>query len=117
MEASHNFRLAAFGIALLNAGAALADEPVPASDPAQQRGAYREQMQERMRNTAPEGQKLMRETRSNDRERMENRQAVQGDVMRRGGSDGGYGQGYEARQGGGGSSSGGGRGMGGGRNR
>lgn len=99
MKASLKFRLAAFGIALLSAGAALADEPVPASDPAQERGAYREQMQDRMRNIAPVDQKLMRETRSSDRERMENRQAAQSDVTRRGGRDGGYGQGYEARQG------------------
>ncbi len=128
MQATQFLRLTVIGGAMLGAGIALAEEmPLP-TEPAQQRQnmrgmssddrtAYREQMQERMRNMTPEEQKLMRETSVNGRTRMENRQSAQGDGMRRGGREGGgYGQGYESRQGTG-TAGGGGRGMGGGRHR
>lgn len=128
MQATQYLRLTVISVAMLGAGLALAEEmPLP-TEPAQQREnirgmstddrtAYREQMQERMRNMTPEEQKLMRETSANGRARMENRQSAQGDGMRGGGREGGrYGQGYESRQGNG-TGGGGGRGMGGGRHR
>jgi hypothetical protein len=76
----------------------------------------REQMQERVRSMTPEEQKLMRETRSDGRNRMENQQADGTRQRNRDGSGqgGGYGQGYESRRGDGSGSGGGGRGMGGG---
>jgi hypothetical protein len=95
-----------FGIALLGAGAAFAEESSSVVEPAQQREQVREQIQERMRSMTPEEQKLMRESSADGRARMENSQRGQDAGMR-----GGYGRGYESRQGGGG------RGMGGGRNR
>lgn len=122
MKAARYLSLTLTGVALLGANHVLADDlPLPA-DPAQQREtmrslgaeertAYREQMQERMRTMTPEEQKLMRETSVDGRARLENRQAAQGDGTRRGK---GYGQGYESRRGDG---SGGGRSMGGGRHR
>lgn len=127
MQAARYLRLTAIGVAMLGAGSAMAEDlPLPA-DPAQQREnirsmgsddqtAYRERMQERMRSMTPEEQRLMRETSADGRARMENRLSAQGDGMRRGGREaGGYGQGYESRQGNG--AGGGGRGMGGGRHR
>jgi len=95
-----------FGIALLGAGAALAEEAPPAAEPVQQREQIREQSQERMRSMTPEQQKLMRDSSADGRVRTENSQWGQDAGMR-----GGYGRGYESRQGGGG------RGMGGGRSR
>ncbi len=128
MQAAQYLRLTVIGVAMLNAGSVMAEDlPLP-TDPVQQREnvrsmssddrtAYREQMQERMRSMTPEEQKLMRETSVDGRARMENRQSAQGDGMRRGGREGGgYGQGYESRQGQG-AGGGGGRGMGGGRHR
>lgn len=128
MQATQYLRLTVISVAMLGAGLALAEEmPLP-TEPAQQREnirgmstddrtAYREQMQERMRSMTPEEQKLMRETSADGRARMENRQSAQGDGMRGGGREGGrYGQGYESRQGNG-SGGGAGRGMGGGRHR
>ncbi len=121
MKASRYSRLAMLGIALLGAGAALAEESPPAVDPVQQREKtpgistgdhaaqreqIREQIQERMRSMTPEEQKLMRDSSADGRIRLENSQRGQDAGMR-----GGYGRGYESRQGGGG------RGMGGGRNR
>ncbi len=106
MKASRYSRLAMFGIALLGAGAALAEEAPPAAEPVQQREQIREQSQERMRSMTPEQQKLMRDSSADGRVRMESSQWGQDAGMR-----GGYGRGYESRQGGGG------RGMGGGRSR
>lgn len=106
MKASRYSRLAMLGIALLGASAALAEESPPAVEPVQQREQIREQIQERMRNMTPEQHKRMRDSSVDDRVRMENSQQGQDAGMR-----GGYGRGYESRQGGGA------RGMGGGRNR
>lgn len=119
MKAFRYFRIITVGVAMLGAGATMAQESPPAADPAQ-RGAYREQMQERMRNMTPEEQRLMRESSVDGRTRMENRQAAQRDGTQRGGREGGgYGQGYESRRadGSGGGTGGGGRGKGGGRHR
>jgi uncharacterized membrane protein YgcG len=131
MKAAQYFKAGVIGIALLGAGSVLAEDlPLPA-DPAQQREkmrgmssedrtAYREQnreqMQERVRSMTPEEQKLMRETRSDGRNRVENQQADGTRQRSRDGSGqgGGYGQGYESRRGDGSGSGGGGRGMGGG---
>ncbi len=131
MKAAQYFKAGVIGIALLGAGSVLAEDlPLPV-DPAQQREkmrgmssedrtAYREQnreqMQERVRSMTPEEQKLMRETRSDGRNRMENQQADGTRQRSRDGSGqgGGYGQGYESRRGDGSGSEGGGRGMGGG---
>ena len=129
MKAAQYLKVGVIGIALLGAGSVLAEDlPVP-TDPAQQRekmrgmsseertaqrDQMREQMQERMRNMTPEEQQLMRETRSDGRDRMANQQA-EGTRQRSrdgAGQSGGYGQGYESRRGDG--SGGGGRGMGGG---
>lgn len=106
MKASRHGRLILLGIALLGAGATLAEESPPAVEPVQQRVQIREQIQEPMRSMAPEEQKLMRDSSADGRARMENSQRGQDAGMR-----GGYGRGYESRQGGGG------HGMGGGRNR
>jgi hypothetical protein len=115
MKAFRYFGIITIGVAMLGAGATLAQEPTPPADPAQ-RDAYREQMQERMRNMTPEEQRLMRESSVDGRTRMENRQSAQGDGKRRGGGEGGgYGKGYESRRADG--SGGGGRGRGGGRQR
>lgn len=105
MKATQYFRLTAIGIALLGAtGSVLADEfPLP-TDPAQQRKqmrsmsaeertAYREQMQERMRSMTPEEQELMRETRSDGRERLENQQGEGTRQRSRDGSGQGRGKG------------------------
>ena len=117
MKAARVFRFTLIGIGMLGAGTVLADDlPLPA-DPAQQREqmrgmsaedrtAYRDQMQERMRSMTPEEQKLMRDSSADGRARMENSQRGQDTGLR-----GGYGRGYESRQGGSG------RGVGGGRNR
>lgn len=130
MKAAQYFKAGVIGIALLGAGSVLAEDlPLP-TDPAQQREqmrsmsledrtAYRDQMQERVRSMTPEEQKLMRETRSDGRERMASQQAEGTRQRSRDGSGqgGGYGKGYESRQGDGSGSGGGGRGMGGGRGR
>lgn len=134
MKAARYFKAGAIGMALLGAGSVLAEDlPLP-TDPAQlreqmrsrsseDRTAYRDQMQERVRSMTPEEQKLMRETRSDGRERMASQQAEGTRQRSRDGSGqgGGYGKGYEFRQGdgsgSGGGSGGGGRGMGGGRGR
>lgn len=93
MKAAPYLGISAIGIVILGAGGILADElPLP-TNPAQQREKMRgmnpeerilsrEQIHERVRNLTPEDRKLMRETRA-------------------GGSatGGGYGQGYESRQG------------------
>lgn len=76
-------------IALLGVGSALAEDlPLPADST-----PWREQMQERMRNMTPEEQRLMRETSSDRRAQMENKQSTQGSGMRRGGGGGGRGKG------------------------
>ena len=90
MKPSQVFRLTAIGVAMLGAGSVLAEDLSSPTDPAQQRekmhgmsseertaqrDQMREQMQERMRNMTPEEQQLMRETRSDGRDRMENQQA------------------------------------------
>lgn len=106
MKASRYGRLILLGIALIGAGAALAEEAPPTADSVQQREQIREQFHERMRSMTPEEQKLMRDSSANGRARMENSQPGQDAGMR-----GGYGRGYESRQ------DGSGRGMGGGRNR
>jgi hypothetical protein len=106
MKASRYSRLAMLGLALLGAGAALAEESPPVVEPVQQREQIREQIQERMRSMTSEEHKLMRDSSAEGRARMENSQWGQDAGMRSG-----YGRGYESRQGGGG------RGMGGGRNR
>lgn len=106
MTASRYSRLAMLGIALLGAGATLAEESPSVVDPVQQREQIHEQIQERMRNMTPEEQKLMRDNSVDGRARMENSQRGQDVGMRSG-----YGRGYESRLGGSG------RGMGGGRNR
>ncbi len=100
MKAAQYLKAGVIGIALLGAGSVLAEDlPLP-SDPAQQR--------EKMRSMTPEEQKLMRETRSDGRDRMENQQAEGTRQRSRDGSgQGGYGQGYESRRG---SGQGGGRG-------
>lgn len=128
MKAAQYLKAGVIGIALLGAGSVLAEDlPLP-TDPAQQREkmrgmssedrtAYRDQMQERVRSMTPEEQKLMRETRSDGRNRMENQQADGARQRSRDGSGqgGGYGQGYESRRGdGSGGGGGGGRSMGGG---
>lgn len=113
MKTSQHFRSAVIGIAMLGAGATLAQEAPPVADPAQ-RSAHREQMQERVRSMTAEEQRLMRETSVDGRARLESRQVAQGEGMRGGGREGGYGQGYESRRGnggGGGRSGGGGRGQ------
>lgn len=112
MKAAQYFRFTVIGIAILGAGSVLADaQPLP-TDSAQQRekmrsmspedrSAYRDQMQESVRNMTPEEQKLMRETRSDGRARLENQQG-EGARSRDGSGQGrGYGQGYESRRGGG----------------
>lgn len=114
MRAAQYLKVGVIGIALIGAGAVLAEDlPLP-TDPSQQREKMREQMQERVRNMTPEEQKLMRETRSDGRDRMANQQTEGTRQRNRDGSGqgGGYGQGYESRRGDG-SGGGGGRGMGG----
>lgn len=106
MKAPRYGRLILFGIAFLGAGAVLAEEAPSVADPVQQREQIRDQAQERMRSMTPEKQNLMRDSSADGRIRLENSQRGQDAGMR-----GGYGRGYESRQGGGG------RGMGGGRNR
>lgn len=67
MKAIRFIGLAAIGIAMLGADSALAEElplPTDATTP-------REQLQERMRTMTPEEQRLMRETSSDRRTRME----------------------------------------------
>jgi len=131
MKAAQYLKAGVIGIALLGAGSVLAEDlPLP-TDPAQQREKMRgmsaedrtaqreqmrEQMQERVRSMTPEEQKLMRETRSDGRDRMANQQAEGTRQRSRDGSGqgGGYGQGYESRRGDGSGGIGGGRGMGGG---
>lgn len=113
-----HIRAAAFGLALLGSGAALAQETLPAFDPLQareqarslssvERSAWREQQQGHVRNMTPDEQALMRETAADGRALMENRNGRGGDgaqKRRRNGSGqgGGYGQGYQSRQGQGG---------------
>lgn len=99
MKAFQVIGLTALGIAMLGAGNVLADDlPLPA-DPALQRDqvrsmsseertAYREQMQERMRTMTPEEQRLMRETGSDRRAQMESKQSTRSEGMRRGGGGG-----------------------------
>ncbi|KAF0166213.1 MAG: hypothetical protein FD157_832 [Rhodocyclaceae bacterium] len=106
MKASRYSGLAMLGIALLGAGTTPAEESPSVVDPVQQREQIREQFLERMRSMTPEEQKLMRDSSADGRARMENSQRGQDAGMH-----GGYGRGYESRQGGSG------RGMGGGRNR
>lgn len=108
MKALQAFRVTAFGIAMLGSGVVVAEElPLP-TDPAQQRekmqamgseerAAYREQLQERMRNMTPEEQQLMRETRSGGRDRIENEQAE--GTRQRSRDGGGQGRGAESGHG------------------
>lgn len=89
MKAIRFIGLAAIGIAMLGADSALAEElplPTDATTP-------REQLQERMRTMTPEEQRLMRETSSDRRTRMESKQSSQDRGMRRGGGGGGRGKG------------------------
>lgn len=89
MTALSIIRSTAIGIAMLGAGSVLAGElplPTDAMTP-------REQLQERMHNMTPEEQRLMRETSSDRRAQMENKQSTQGSGMRRGGGGGGRGKG------------------------
>src|SRR3989304_9430304 len=97
MKAARYLRFGVIGVAMLGAGSVLADDPPLPTDPAQ----GREQMQERVRNMTPEEQKLMRETRSDGRARMENQPGEGARQRSRDGSAqaGGYGQGYESRRG------------------
>jgi len=86
MKALQAVRVTAIGIAMLGSSVVVAEElPLP-TDPVQQRekmltmgseerAAYHEQLQERMRNMMPEEQQLMRETRSSGRDHTENEQA------------------------------------------
>lgn len=113
MKAAQYLQAGLIGIALFGAGSVLAEDPPSPMDLAQQREkvramspedrtAYREQMQERVRSMTPEEQKLMRETGYDGRARIANQQADGTRQRSRDGSgQGGYGQGYESRRGGG----------------
>lgn len=114
MKAARFIALSVMGATLQVAGASQADELPRPSEPAPQYGrsqdmskeeqktAYREQLQEHIRNMTPTEQALMRDTSVNGHARLEsgqseNRQGMQ----RRGRGAGGYGQGYESRRRGG----------------
>ena len=113
MKAGQYLGFAVAGMLMLGTGSVLADDfPLPPdlaqqrekmrSMSAEDRSAYRDQMQERVRNMTPEEQKLMRETRSDGRARLEGGQ-TEGTPKRSrdgGAQGGGYGQGYESRRGG-----------------
>lgn len=122
------FKMTALGLVLLGPGLALAQDAPTQVDPLQareqarhirseERSAWREQQQERVRNMTPEERALMRESSVDGRARMENRQGQGGEQARQRQRDGsgqgsGYGQGYQNRQGQGSGMAG---GMGGGR--
>jgi hypothetical protein len=104
MKAAQVFSFTLIGIGMLGAGSVLADDlPLPA-DPVQQREqmrgmsaedrtAYRDQMQERMRSMTPEEQKLMRDTRADGRARVESSANEETRQRSRDGSGQGRGQG------------------------
>ena len=114
MKAAQYLRVAVLGAAMLCAGGVLAESPPPSTDStqgreqtramsAEERAVYRDPMQERMRSLAPEERRLMGEPRTDASPRPESRQD---EVMRQrsrdvGAQRSGYGQGYEARRGGG----------------
>jgi len=121
MKAARVLSFTLIGIGMLGAGSVLADDlPLPV-DPVQQREqmrgmsaedrtAYRDQMQERMRSMTPEEQKLMRDTRAEGRARVES-SVDEGTRQRsRDGSGQGRGQGGGKGGGMGGGMGGGGRG-------
>jgi hypothetical protein len=89
MNAKRIIGLTVIGIAMLGAGTVLAEElplPTDATTP-------RAQMQKRMLSMTPEEQRLMRETSSDRRNQMENKQTTQDRGMHRGGGGRGKGGG------------------------
>jgi hypothetical protein len=118
MKIKQAIKLCVFGAGVLGAVPLLADEagsldPVQLRQQAQsmnqqERGAQREEMQNRVRNMTAEERQLMRETSYSGRAAMEGGESGHGTMTRERARDGSgsgsgnqYGRGFESRQGGG----------------